>query len=103
MVDKRRHEVAPDGRRPTRPQQFTDPAFAHIEHRQGPRRLTGKTRPGRDDQLVILEDPDRHVVHAERAARLFHDRAEEVLAVMRRGEALGDPEDRVEPLGELGL
>ena len=99
--------VAPIGARvrpgcgPTGPQHLADPALADAERRQGGREVVGQARPRGHVQLVVAEDPDRDVVDAESPFRLVHDRAEQFLSIVRRGQPLGDAEDAVEPLGEL--
>ncbi len=48
--------------------------------RQRPRGLLGQAGPGRDDQVVVLDDADRDVIDTQRAQRLIDDRAEQLRA-----------------------
>ena len=65
--------------------------------------VVGQAGPGRDHEPLVLDDPDRDVVDAQGAPRLIDDRAEQLAPVVRGGQPLGDVEDGVETLGELGL
>ena len=54
-------------------------------------------------QEIVPHQPDRHEVDAQRTPRLVDDRSEQLPAIVRRGELLGDAEDTVQPLGKLGF
>ena len=91
------------GDHPARAQDVADPALISVEGRQARRDLVADPRPGSDLELVAIEDPDRRGVRPQDAHRLVDDRPEQLLAVVRRGQPLGDPEDGVEPFRELDL
>ena len=84
-------------------QDLADPALVATEDRQAPGQLVGKAGPGRDLEAVVAQDADRRRVGAQGALGLVDDHPEEVGPIVRGGQPSGDPEDRVEPLGELGL
>ncbi len=90
-------------RRAAGSQDLRDPALVDAEGRQCGGDLVGHARRCGHAELVVAQDPDRDVVDPQRPARLVDDGAEELLAVVRLGETLGDPEDAVEALGELGF
>ena len=70
---------------------------------QGARDLVRQAGPGGDDQAVLREEADGHVVDAQGARRLVDDRPEELVAIVRRGQPFGDAQHRIETLRELGL
>jgi hypothetical protein len=84
-------------------QDLADPPLVARDDRQALREVIGKASPRSDLEDVIAEDADGGRVGAQRQPRLVDDHAEEVGPIVRRGEPPGDAEDRVEPLGELGL
>ena len=95
-------DVAPRGDT-TGAQDLTDPALVDAEHRQHRGDAVRQARPGGHVQVVVAQDADVDVVDPERALRLVDDGPEQLMAIVRGGEPLGDPEHAVEPLGELGL
>ena len=84
-------------------QDLADPALVATEDRQAPGQLVGETGPGRDLEEVVAQDADRRRVGAQGALGLVDDHPEELGPIVRGGQPSGDPEDRVESLGELGL
>ena len=82
---------------------LADPAFVASKGREAFRQVVGQAGPGGDFEDVVVEDTDRRGVCAQGASRFVDDHAEQVRSVVRRGKPSGDPEDRVEPLGELRL
>ena len=92
-----------EGQDVTRAQDLADPALVTTEDRQAARDVVGETGPGGDLQAVVAEHPDGRGVGPQPAPRLVDDHPDERLAVVRGGQAPGDPEDRVEALGELRL
>ena len=84
-------------------QDLADPALVAFEDRQAPGQLVGETGPCRDLEAVVAQDADRRRVGAQGALGLVDDRPEEVGPIVRGGQPSGDPEDRVESLGEFGL
>ena len=97
-----RAAIRPGGH-PSGAQDVADQALADAEDRQGRRQLVGQPGPRRDRQLVAVEDADRHVVDPQRPPGLVDDRAEQLAPVVRRSQPLGDAEDGIEALSELGL
>ena len=88
---------------PAGAQHLPGPALVAAEDREGRRHLVADARPGRDLEPVVAQDPDRRAVRAQRPHRLVDDGPEQLLLVVGLGEALGDAQDRVQPLGELDL
>ena len=84
-------------------QDLADPALVATEDRQAPGQLVGEAGPCRDLEAVVAQDADRRRVGAQGALGLVDDHPEEVGPIVRGGQPSGDPEDRVEALGELGL
>ena len=89
----------------TRPVRRTSPTQPSSRVKIGkPRRhVRRQARPRRDVEAVIAQDADRRAVGAQRPPRLVDDHPEQLLAVVGCGQPLGDPEDGVQPLGELDL
>ena len=83
----------------------TSPTQPSSRPKTGSRRrdLVGEPGPGRDLEAVVAQHPDRRRVGAQRPLRLVDDHPEQLLPVVRGGQAPGDAEDGVEALGELGL
>ena len=83
----------------------TSPTQPSSRRRSGRSAATsvGEPGPGGDLEMVVAQDADRRGIGAQGAAGLVDDRPEQLLAVVRGGEPLGDAEDGVEPLGELEL
>ena len=88
---------------PAGAQHLAGPALVAAEDREGRRDLVADARPGRDLEAVVAQDPDRRAVGAQRPHGLVDDGPEQLLPVVGLGEALGDAQDRVQPLGELDL
>jgi hypothetical protein len=87
----------------TGPQHLSDPAITGAEDRQRRRRLVVDARPRGEREQVVTHEADRHEIDVECALRLVDDRPEQFAAVVRCSELLGDAQDTVEALGELGF
>ena len=85
------------------PQDLTDPPLVATEDRQPDGHLVRESRPRRGAQPIAMQDADHRAIRAEGATCLVDDGPEELLSVVGRGQPLGDPEDGVEPFGELHL
>ncbi len=92
-----------EGQDMPRPEHLVHPAFVAVEDRQPAGDVIGDAGPGRDLESIVVKHPDRRRVGAEHTLGLAEDGPKELLAVMRGGEASGDPEDGVETLRQLGL
>ena len=86
-----------------RPQDLPDPALVASEVRQAARHVVGDPGPGGQLEAVVVDGPDRRRVRAQDALRLIHDHPQQLAPVVRGGQPPGDPEHRVEALGELRL
>ena len=84
-------------------QDRADPSLVAAEDRQAPGELVRETGPGRHLEDVVAQDPDRRRVGSQGALGLVDDHPEEVGPIVRGGQPSGDPEDRVESLGQLRL
>ena len=124
VVDERRDEVAGErddalvvarrrGGRSSRasdqaatcPVRRTSPTQPSSTPNTGSARATLSDRPAQaaTTRPLLLDDADRHVIDPQGAQRLVDDRPEQLRAIVRGGQPFGDVQDRVEPLGELGL
>jgi hypothetical protein len=90
-----------DRERLARADHVADPALGALQDGQPAGDIGVQTCPGRDRELVALEQPEHRDVDTECALRLPHDHPQELGPIVGRGEPLRDLEDRLEVRRQL--
>ena len=83
--------------------ELAEPGLVDPEDRQPGHDVVGQPGRGHDDRPVALEDPDRRPIDSERAMHLGHDGPQDGVTVERGGQPLGDPQDRLQAIGQERL